>query len=95
MVELVFFDSLAEPTAPSPAKIPSDSNVEMTWKVFGGTHHDIYMALLKERCHKDGLEITEEVIAEQFKLHLHRGVGYLFADKSISSVLGLVSYGSR
>lgn len=28
--------SLSEPSVPPNAKIPADSNVEMTWKVFGG-----------------------------------------------------------
>ena len=29
--------------------IPADSNVEMTWHVFGGEYQEIYFALLKER----------------------------------------------
>jgi DNA sulfur modification protein DndE len=82
--------SLAEPTVPAPVKILADSNVEMTWKVFGGPYDDIYMALLKERCQKDGLECLEEVLSQQFKLHLHRGVGYLFASSSISEASDLL-----
>ncbi|MGB8699650.1 MAG: DNA sulfur modification protein DndE, partial [Thermosynechococcaceae cyanobacterium] len=31
-----FCRSLVEPTPPSPVAIPADSNVEMTWQVFGG-----------------------------------------------------------
>ena len=42
--------SLAESSIPPAAKIPSDSNVEMSWKVFGGRHTDLYLALVKERC---------------------------------------------
>lgn len=67
--------SLEDETTPSPAKIPLDSNVEMTWRTFGGDHHELYLALLKHRCHKD--EKTD--LANQFKLHLHRGVGKLSA----------------
>lgn len=85
-----FCVSLAEPSVPSPAKIPADSSVEMTWKVFGGTHHEIYFALLKERCHRDGLEVSNEVLATQFRLHLHRGIGYLVADRQIKNVSVLV-----
>lgn len=65
----------------------------MTWKVFGGVHHDIYLALLKERCHKDGLGASDEVISAQFRLHLHRGIGYLAAlvsDKQIKSITDLI-----
>jgi DNA sulfur modification protein DndE len=81
-----FCTSLAEPSVPSPAKIPADSNVEMTWKVFGGTHHELYLALLKARCRRDGLGTDDEVLSTQLRLHLHRGIGYLFADRRIQHV---------
>ncbi len=85
-----FCFSLKEPTRPPQIKIPADSNVEMTWKVFGGEYQDIYRALLKERCYKDNHELTNEILAEQFRLHLHRGIGYLFANKSIQSISDLI-----
>jgi DNA sulfur modification protein DndE len=85
-----FCTSLAEPTIPAPAKIPTDSSVEMTWKVFGGPEHEIYLALLKQRCNVDGLGTSNTVLANQFKLHLHRGIGYLAADKSIKNINGLL-----
>lgn len=88
-----FCISLAESSIPPPTKIPADSSVEMTWKVFGGAHHDIYLALLKERCNKDGLGTSEEVVSAQFRLHLHRGIGYLAAlvsDKQIKSITDLI-----
>lgn len=81
-----FCTSLAEQTKPSPAKIQLDSSVEMTWKVFAGRHEQIYLVLLKQRCKKDGIELTDENLANQFKLHLHRGISYLFADKSIKTI---------
>ena len=37
------------PTPPTPIEIPADSNVEMSWHVFGGEYHELYLALLKER----------------------------------------------
>jgi DNA sulfur modification protein DndE len=88
-----FCISLAEPSVPAPTRIPADSSVEMTWKVFGGAHHDIYLALLKERCHKDGLGTSDDVISAQFRLHLHRGIGYLAAlvtDKQIKNITDLI-----
>jgi len=73
-------------------KIPADSNVEMTWKVFGGAYHDIYYALLKERCMQDGFNVEDaEILAEQFRLHLHRGIGYLFVKKEIRNISTLIS----
>lgn len=65
--------SLTDESVPSPAKIPLDSNVEMSWRTFGGEHHEIYLALLKARCHREG----KLDLASQFKLHLHRGIGKL------------------
>src|SRR5271163_3482307 len=65
--------SLAEPTPPTPIAIQADSNVEMAWPVFGGDHHELYLALLKERCVQDGLDTSDEMLRRQFQLHLHRG----------------------
>lgn len=84
-----FCASLAEPTPPAPAKIPADSSVEMSWKVFAGAQQEIYLALLKERCLQDGLPVDEETLAYQFRLHLHRGIGYLAADRNLRSIAGL------
>ncbi|MFT3769711.1 MAG: DNA sulfur modification protein DndE [Minicystis sp.] len=78
--------SLAEASVPPMAKIPADSNVEMTWKVFGGAHHELYLALLKARCRRDGLGVDEETLGVQLRLHLHRGIGYLFADRRIQRI---------
>lgn len=83
--------SLAEPSVPAPAKIPADSSVEMTWKVFGGADADLYLALITQRCHNDGLGTDPETLAEQFRLHLHRGIGYLFGDPQLKSLTGLLS----
>lgn len=82
--------SLREPSRPPQIKIPADSNVEMTWKVFGGEYQDIYNALLKQRCKKDNYELTNDVMVEQFRLHLHRGIGYLFAEKSIRNISSML-----
>jgi DNA sulfur modification protein DndE len=83
--------SLAEPTVPAPAKIPADSSVEMSWRVFGGADADLYLALIMQRCHDDGLGTDPDTIAEQFRLHLHRGIGYLFGDPRLKSLAGLLS----
>jgi DNA sulfur modification protein DndE len=85
-----FCVSLAEPTVPPKAKIPADSSVEMSWKVFGGIYQDTYLALLKERCHRDGLGTDENTLAAQFRLHLHRGISYLAADRSLRHISNLV-----
>ena len=82
--------SLAEPTPPRPIDVPADSNVEMTWPVFGGEYHETYLAVLKERCIKDGVSLDTETLNRQFRLHLHRGIGYLATPKRIMSIVDLV-----
>jgi DNA sulfur modification protein DndE len=84
-----FCRSLAEQVVPAPAKIPADSNVEMSWKVFGGRHSDLYLALLKARCLRDGTSLDDESLAQQFRLHLHRGIAYLANDRDIRSIAAL------
>ena len=83
--------SLAEPAPPPAVKLVLDSSVEMTWRVFAGDQGDVLWALIRFRCHIDGLELDEETLANQFRLHLHRGVGYLVGDPRVTNVTGLAS----
>jgi DNA sulfur modification protein DndE len=85
-----FCRSLAETAPPSVIPIPADSNLEMTWKVFGGEIGDILILALKQRCECDGLGIAPETLAQQFRLHLHRGIGYLAGDPNLKKVEDLV-----
>jgi DNA sulfur modification protein DndE len=85
--------SLRQPSPPAALDVAADSNVEMSWPVFGGDAHEIYLALLKERCERDGLGNSDEVLARQYRLHLHRGIGDLAAPQAIRSIadpVGLV-----
>ncbi len=82
--------SLREATPPSPIDVPADSNVEMSWPVFAGEHHELYLALLKERCFQDGVSISDKELSRQFRLHLHRGIGYLASPHAIRSIADIV-----
>ena len=82
--------SLAEPTPPTPIEIPADSNVEMSWPVFGGEYHELYLALLKERCVRDGLDTEPDTLNRQFRLHLHRGISYLATPNKVRGIGDLV-----
>jgi DNA sulfur modification protein DndE len=82
--------SLRQPTPPTPIEIPSDSNVEMTWQVFGGEAQELYLALLKERCEMNGLGTSDDVLLREFRLHLHRGISYLATPHAIRSIADLV-----
>lgn len=90
-----FCRSLAEPSIPSSVPIPADSNVELTWRVFGGEIADILVAALKQRCHNDGLGCDKETLATQFRLHLHRGIGYLAGDPNIKKIDDLIELVSQ
>ena len=83
--------SLAEDSIPPVAKIPADSNIEMSWKVFGGSNHELYMGLLKERCLSDKLGTDPDTLAQQFRLHLHRGISYLAGNKKLRKIEDLIS----
>ncbi|WP_028884888.1 DNA sulfur modification protein DndE [Teredinibacter turnerae] len=69
--------SLKEKTIPPHEDIITDSNVEMTWKTFGGSDQDLYYALLRQRLVNDGISLSSENVLFYFKLHLHRGISYL------------------
>jgi DNA sulfur modification protein DndE len=83
--------SLAEPSIPSSVPIPADSNVEMTWNVFGGEIADALLIALKQRCHQDGLGTDKETLKQQFRLHLHRGIGYLAGDPNLKKIEDLIN----
>lgn len=86
-----FCRSLAEPMIPSPVPIPADSNIEMTWRVFGGEMSDLLICALKTRCYNDGLPLDKDTLATQFRLHLHRGIGYLAGDPNLKKIDDLVA----
>jgi DNA sulfur modification protein DndE len=85
-----FCVSIAESTPPANVKVPADSNVEMTWSVFGGEYAELYAELVRERARADGYDETDESLAQVFRLHLHRGISYLAGDKKLQSIADLI-----
>ena len=85
-----FCRSLSEANPPATIPIVTDSNVEMTWRVFGGDWADLLAIALKQRCHNDGLPTDAETLATQFRLHLHRGIGYLAGDSQLKNIEDLI-----
>lgn len=81
-----FCISVAEATKPHAFRGESDYPIEMTWRTFAGEHEGVYMALLRERCRSDGIELTDENLYTQLKLHVHRGISYLAGDTEIRSI---------
>ena len=82
--------SLAEPSMPADQELGTLSNVEMSWATFGGPVADVYASIVRARCELDGVRQTPEAVAEQFRLHLHRGITYLVGNEDTKSLAGLI-----
>ncbi len=52
---------------------------------------DVLIIALKQRCHNDNLGTEKETLAQQFRLHLHRGIGYLAGDPNIKKIEDLAA----
>ena len=83
--------SLAEASAPADQEVGTMSNVEMSWSTFGGGSADVFAAVVRARCEADGIPLEPEDVANQFRLHLHRGISYLVGDQETRTLRGLVS----
>jgi DNA sulfur modification protein DndE len=83
--------SLAEAGPPRNLPIPTDGSVEMTWRTFAGHNDAAFRLLLRQRCRLEGIPLSDRDLALQFRLHLHRGIGYLAGDPSVKSIEGFVS----
>ena len=87
-----FLLSLSEKNRPPQTDIVADSNVEMSWRTFTGSgNEELFIALIKMRCLHDNLPIDDVTLAQQFKLHLHRGIGYLATSEKIKNLPDLLS----
>ena len=68
--------SLKEESIPGGVDRQSDSNVEMSWITFAGEYHEIYEAIIRQRCINDGLGDSPETLLKYFRLHLNRGINH-------------------
>lgn len=71
--------SLAEDTPPPVEDIPSDSNIEMSWKVFAGGDAETYLAIVRQEYIKSSKENPNSFtgFVNFIKLHLNRGISYI------------------
>lgn len=83
--------SLSEDTIPADMELEPNSNVEISWHTFAGENHEIYDALIRARCIKDGLPTDEKTLEKYFKLHLNRGIAYLSGTNVIKSIDDLIN----
>lgn len=83
--------SMAEGTPPRRIKILADSPVEMTWRTFAGHLDEPFLAVLRFEVHSLGLPLTDDMLGEQCRLHIHRGIGYLVGDPRLRDVASLIA----
>jgi DNA sulfur modification protein DndE len=83
--------SLSEATSPLPIEPGSEGGVDIKWETFAGEQSAVLLALVKHRCVRDGLPVDDDSLAMQIRLHVHRGIGYLFGDRRVSSLAGLIA----
>lgn len=79
--------SLKDDTPPSRSPVITDSNIEMSWRTFGGTYEEVYKALIQVRARRDGFETYDAALTA----HIHRGLSMLLAKepRAIEDVLRL------
>ena len=82
--------SLTEPGEPIPEDFPTDGS-EFNRYTLMGEWDSLIVALLKERCASDGLDLDDDSLADQFRAHLNRGVALLYGRvKELSDLVGLL-----
>lgn len=81
--------SLAEPGQPRPPT-GGERPIEIAWRTFGGEYADVYLALVRDRCARDGLGVDDQTFSDQLHAHIHRGISYLAGDPDVKSISGLV-----
>ena len=83
--------SLNEESIPGGVDPASDSNVEMTWLTFAGEYHEIFEALIRQRCINDGLGTAQETLVKYFRLHLCRGINHFSTRDVLKSCQDLIA----
>ena len=78
LCRLGFVLSINDPTIPNPDDYPPDSDRIIDRHVLTGQWDRLFVAFIKERCKQDGLSLSDEVLGEQFRAHVNRGVLLLF-----------------
>jgi DNA sulfur modification protein DndE len=80
--------SLREPTIPSRAiSGGSDGGIEIPWKIFAGDQADVLAAMILMRARADLPDDSDgQALANYFRDHVHRGLGYLASGKETSSL---------
>lgn len=92
--------SLAELSAPPPIDVHGEDAIEIPWRILGGKHSELYLALLRVRMNQltSGPAGNDDLqLQTSLQLHIHRGLGYLVGNQKLadlpSLLLSLLSHG--
>jgi DNA sulfur modification protein DndE len=80
------FDSLANPNKPVQQTSSPESNIDMTWDVFGGESATVIAAMIVQRAKTDGVKLVKPELASYFRSHLERGISQLQNYSSLTSL---------
>ncbi|GAB4267389.1 MAG: hypothetical protein Kow0080_09480 [Candidatus Promineifilaceae bacterium] len=86
LARIGFCLSLENPGQPDPSDYEGTGHISIKRHVLTGSYDSLFVALIKERCHQDGLPDSE--LPTQFKAHMNRGV--LLLHKKLKSLDGLL-----
>jgi DNA sulfur modification protein DndE len=90
LCRLGFCLSLGEPSIPNPEDFPEEDR-EFNRYTLLGEYDALFVALLTQRCRRDGIEQDE--LAGYFRAHLNRGIMLLQKRvKSVGDIALLVAY---
>lgn len=90
LCRLGFCLSLNETSIPNAKDFPGNSGRVLNRYTLLGEYDEYFVALLRERCNYDGLDLTTD-LEDQFHAHINRGVVLLFGRvKSLSDLNRLV-----
>jgi DNA sulfur modification protein DndE len=83
--------SLANPSVPPREAFNFNGGIDIDWRTFTGGHEALYLNLLLQRLHADGLPFDEVIARQMLAQHLHRGLSYLSSRKEDDLLLALSS----
>ena len=89
LCRIAFCLSLNDPSIPDPDDYPADTDKEIDRHTLTGAWDRLFVALIRERCHLDGLSLNNETLIEQFRAHINRGV--LLLHKRVRSLNDLAT----
>ena len=73
-----FCMSVERPSIPDPNEFTERGDREIDRPVLLGTYDPLFVAMIKERCKRDGLNVEGDELYEHFRAHVHRGVALLY-----------------